>query len=225
MFDNIKITFKMASPIAVTNFLHIDSILAAAYIKENLGEEYFNRIANNTDFIEFELPLDKKYGVYCASIGIGDHREFMGSWCKRWDDKNDDIVKFSNKVKQRIDIGSGYFKSYHIPLIIKSYKEIVFYIRGDIKQVDYLLNKHIFYIGKKASQAYGEIREIIIEKVNYDYSMFKDGYPMRPIPVRQYSDYIKQCVEEQKEFTIDNYSVKLPYWRTDFIEMCFMPRI
>lgn len=224
MFKNLEIKFYMNSPIVAIDYLHLDSILAAAIMKEKIGEEYYDYKPNESQLIDIDLPLDKKYGVWCSSIGFGNNKESIGSWCKRWENKYDDCVKFNGK-KERVDIGSGYFKSYHIPLVIKSYDYVIFYVRGDKEEISRLLNTYINYIGKKSSQGYGEIREIIINEIKEDWSCFKDNKPMRPIPIREYPNYLKDLINKGIEFTIQTglYSIKTPYWRTDCLEKCYIP--
>lgn len=222
MFKNLKITFKMASPVATIGYIYLDSILSAAKAKEKFGEGYYNNSeAGAKELIDEMLSpiLDKKYDVYCASVGIGDNREFVTSWSKRWDDKNDDMVVFE-KGKPRIDIGSGHYKNYHMPLVMKSYKEIVFYAKGDKEEIERLLKSYIFYVGKKGSQGYGRIREIIVEEIEEDWSLFKDGKPMRPIPARYFRE-----IELQGDVNFQRHPIIPPYWRNDYIEVCIMPTV
>jgi len=221
--SNMKITMYMASPIATTGFIYLDGLLAAAVMKEKLGDEYYNNKPNEQELIDIDLPLVKQYGVWCASVGFGDNREAVASWSKRWDDKNDDIVKFKGKGKARVDIGSGHFKNYHMPLVIKSYKTINFYAKGDIKEVERLLTTYITHIGKKASQGYGEILNMKFEEIDEDYSQFKGGRPTRPIPVSQYPEYKEWCLANDIYMIIAKHPIKPPYWRTDCIEWCYMP--
>lgn len=216
MFEPCKIIFKMASPVAAIDFLHFDAILSAAKAKEFLGDNYYNGISGVKELHEPEIPLKKEYGVFCASIGYGDSFESIGSWTKRWDDKNDDLVKFGDKVRNRVDLCTGHYKNYHMPLVIKSYKEVVFYANGDVAEIERLLKKHIFFIGKKSAQGYGEIKEIIVEKTDKDYSLFKNNRPTRPIPIRSYK-------EDLKGIPISKHSIIPPYWRTDKLEFCYMP--
>lgn len=135
MFNNFKIIARMSNSIAVTDFIILDAILSAAIAKKINGDKYYSgeNIYGTKEWVDKYLGqiLDKKQGVYCTSIGIGDNREYISSWCKRWDDKYDDIVKFKGKGKHRVDIGAGTFKSYHMPLVLKSYQTITFYVRGD----------------------------------------------------------------------------------------------
>lgn len=214
----------MASPIATTGFIYLDGLLTAAVMKEKLGEEYYNNKPNEHNLIDVELPLEKQYGVWCASVGFGDNKEAVTSWSKRWDDKNDDIVKFEGKGKARVDIGAGYYKNYHMPLVVKSYKTITFYAKGDIKEVERLLTTYITHVGKKAAQGYGEILNMKFEEIEADYSQFKGGHPTRPVPVNQYPEYKDWCYENDIPMTIAKHAIIPPYWRTDCMEWCYMPR-
>ena len=156
-------------------------------------------------------------------LGFGDNREFVSSWSKRWDDDNDDIVRFNENVKARIDIATGHYKNYHMPLVIKSYKDIVFYARGDVKEVERLLTTYISYIGKKAAQGYGEIGSLEIEEIDKDYSTIKDDVPTRPIPVDNYPEYLEQCIKNDVPCIISIHPAGPPYWRTDNLVRCYMP--
>ena len=110
MFKNMKIIFKMVSPIATIHPIQLDGLLSAACIKELLGDDYrngSNKCATKEMIDEMFAPiLDKKYGVYCTSWGFGEHREFI-ELVKAMDSKNDDIVEFKGKGKRRVDIGCG----------------------------------------------------------------------------------------------------------------------
>jgi len=223
MFENLEIKFEMAAPVAVMEYLYFDSILAAAVLKEKMGDDYFDIKPKEKDLKNIDLPLDNKFDVWCASIGFGENREFIGSWCKRWDNKNDDIVKFSENVKNRIDIAMGYFKGYHMPIVLKAFKEIHFYARGEYCEIERLLKNHVHYVGKKASQGYGEIKNITINRIDEDRSIFFNKKPMRPIPVESCKDYIDIAAKDKIKLNIMIHPIKPPYWRTDCMEYCFMP--
>ena len=228
MFENCKIIFKMSTPIAIMGRIFLDALISAACAKEILGDDYYNGLNNQENlngcrgWKEEDLPIyfNKSLNVYHASIGFGNSLESICSWSKRWCGKNDDIVKFKDNVKKRIDIGAGYYKNYHMPIVIKSYKEIYFYARCEIEKVENLLNKYIHFIGKKPSQGYGEIKSIKFEKINNDYSIWNKENKnkiklMRPIPV--------SSQELKLQYNIEKLSVRPPYWRTDYLEYCYMP--
>jgi len=221
MFKNFKAVAHMKSPIATIDPIILDAILSAAKAKEILQEEFYSggNKYGTKEMIEGMLDpiLDKKYGVYCTSIGIGDNRESVSSWAKRWDDKDEDFIKFKSKGKQRVDAGAGHFKNYHMPLVTKSYKTITFYVRGNLEEIERLLKNYIFYLGKKSSQGFGQIKEWEFLGIEQDYSIWKNEKPMRPIPA-------DKCKEIIKEFTIRQHPVIPPYWRKDNMELCVVPQ-
>jgi hypothetical protein len=213
MFESFKVVISMASPIAASEHILLDTLLSAAKAKEYFGDDYFLGKPNSNNLKKIDIPLDRKFDVFCGSIAFGDHKESIGSWSKRWDSKNDELVNFNKKSKARVDIGGGYYKNYHQPIILKSYKDIIFYGNGDIEETERLLKTYIFFIGKKISQGYGEIRDIEVVKTDYDYSVLKEGKPTRPIPSRE----INLDCETMPHSTLP------PYWRTDCVELCYMP--
>lgn len=225
MFKNFKAIAHMKTPIAAIEPIILDSIISAAKAKEILGEDFYTgeNIAGTREQIESMLDpiIDKQFGVYCTSIGIGDNREHVGSWSKRWDDKNDDIVKF--KGKERVDIGSGFYKNYHMPLVLKSYKIITFYVRGDMEEIKRLLENYIFYLGKKGSQGYGQIRKWEFEETDENYSIFKDGKLMRHVPAEACQKYIEKKMKKQEPIDVREKAIIPPYWRNDHRELCLMP--
>lgn len=227
MYKNFKAVAHMKTPIAAIHPIILDAIISAAKAKEILGEQFYSgeNIAGTEEQIRSMLDpiLDTRNGVYCTSIGIGDNREYVGSWSKRWCDKNEDIVKFRGKGKQRVDIGSGHYKNYHMPLVLKSYKTITFYVRGDMQEVQRLLENYIFYLGKKGSQGYGQILKWEFEEITEDWSIWKDGKAMRPIPAKSCKEYFEQKIEEQTNIFVTRHPVIPPYWRTDYIELCLFP--
>ena len=147
MFKNFKVIMHMSSPIAVMDNIILDSIISAAACKEILGDDYYAG-ANETGTKELQDSilskiLDKQYDVYCTSYGLGDNKEFVGTWSKKFDTKNDYLIKHEGKGKNRLDIGAGHYKNYHMPIILKSYKEIVFYVRGDLEKIQELAQEDI----------------------------------------------------------------------------------
>lgn len=226
MYKNFKAVAHMKTPIAAIHPIILDAIISAAKAKEILGEQFYSgeNIAGTEEQIRSMLDpiLDTRNGVYCTSIGIGDNREYVGSWSKRWCDKNEDIVKFRGKGKQRVDIGSGHYKNYHMPLVLKSYKTITFYVRGDMQEVQRLLENYIFYLGKKGSQGYGQILKWEFEEITEDWSIWKDEKPMRPIPAKEYAGNLEALTKTIGIVNIRRHPVIPPYWRTE-TEMCVMP--
>lgn len=226
MFENFKVIANMRTPIATIDPIILDSIISAAKAKELLGEKFYTgeNIAGEPEDIRKMLDtiLDHQQGVYCTSIGIGDNREYVGSWSKRWNEHDEDIVKFRGRGKKRVDIGSGFYKNYHMPIVLKSYKQISFYVRGDKEKISKLLDNYIHYLGKKGSQGYGQIRKWEYEKVDKDYSLWKKNYPMRPIPVTECGEEVEKLMRKGELINTSKHPVIPPYWREEK-ELCIIP--
>lgn len=223
MFKNFKAIAHMKTPIATIDNIILDSIISAAKAKEILKEEFYSgkNICGTIEKVRSMLDdiLDRDKGVYCTSVGFGDNRESITSWSKRWNEQDDELVKFKGKGKKRVDIGAGFYKNYHMPVVTKSYKTISFYVRGDLGEVERLLENYISYLGKKGSQGFGQVRKWEFVEIEKDYSIFKDGKLMRPIPAKQDKiDFeIKNMVARQHPTTP-------PYWRPER-ELCLMPEV
>lgn len=220
MFRNFKVIMHMKSPIAIIDNIILDSIISAAAYKEMLGDDYY---AGNNETGTKEMQdsilskiIDKKYDVYCTSYGFGDNKEFLVNWNKRWESKYDDYVDLGKKGK--LDIGAGYFKNYHMPLIVRSYKTITFYVRGDIKRIKELLKKYINFIGKKSAQGYGEIAKYEFIETEADYSIIKEKKLMRHIPLKY-----KEKIDLDETIVIER-AIIPPYWRNDNRELCIVPK-
>jgi len=221
LFRNFKAIAHMKTPVVTMDNIILDSIISAAKAKEILQEQFYTgkNICGTIEEVKSMLDniIDVDKGVYCTSIGFGNTRESVSSWSKRWDSNNDEMVQFKNK--KRVDIGRGFYKNYHMPLITKSYKTITFYVRGDMKEIKRLLETYIHYLGKKGSQGYGQIKEWEFEEIENNYSVIKNNEIMRPIPAKQ----------EKIDFNIDELEIRQhaivpPYWR-DEKELCIMPGV
>lgn len=229
MFKNFMAIAYMRTPIAAIDPIILDSIINAAKAKEILGDEFYAgaNVYGDKQTIDDTLGpiLDKQSGVYCTSAGIGENREFVGNWVKRWDSDNDDIVDFGSRGKVRTDIGSGQLKNYHMPIVLKSYKIITFYIRGDMEEIQRLLKDNIYYLGKKGSQGYGQISKWKFAEIEANWSAWKDDKPMRPIPISECENYIEKMMRQNQHIATRRYPTIPPYWRNDHIEPCIMPEV
>lgn len=221
MFKNLKITAKMGSPIAITENINLDTLILLGALKCKLEEEFYYRQDNIYCSIEeakeiLSPILDMELDVFCASYGFGNSKEFVTRWSKRFCNKNDNLIMFTGKGKQRIETGSGHFKNYHMPLIVRSFKEVIFYARGNKEEIEKALN-YVYYIGKKSSQGYGEVREWIIEEIEENFSILDHfGKPMRNIPARLISN-----LDVSKKYEFKEMALYPPYRRKEK-ELCII---
>ena len=93
-----------------------------------------------------------------------------------------------------------------------------------MEEVKRLLENHIFYLGKKGNQGYGQIREWEFIEIDEDWSVWKDGEPMRPIPVSECESYVEEIMRRNQPVYTRQHPIIPPYWRNDNIELCVMPR-
>jgi len=226
--SNFKITMHMGSPVGTIGYVYLDGILFRAAGLEMYGEDYINHTIPLETFIpaineRLATIFDTRYGVLCASVGFGENKEYTDSWSKRWDDVYDDVVKFNEKTKARVDVASGSFKNYHMPFMNKAFKDVIFYARGNATEIERLLRTYIFSIGKKCSQGKGEILSMGFEEMEEDYSLFKGEIPMRAIPTENYPKYMDACIKNNRPFNIQTHPVMPPYWSIDNLKRCYMP--
>lgn len=188
MVKNLKITAKMLTGQVATvdGYLAIDGVLAKVWIEENypelIGQPFdFNNI------IEADLPIERRGEgndwYYAASFAcFKPLKETRRFWHKKFDEGlATQYIDFQGK-RGAIETKSGRFKNYRMPLNIILVPEINWYVRGDKEEIERLLQK-VKYIGKKASQGLGAVKEWIIEEIDEDLSW------LRPIPDPNGDDY------------------------------------
>jgi len=218
MFENLKITAKMRSPVCFSEYLRFDCILSAAKAKEllksdfyTLGKQY-SGTATVIKTLSAFLKFNASYGVFHASCAISDN-EFVTAYSKRWNSAFDRTVKFKGKGKQEIDTARGFFKAYRNPLVYHVMPEIIFYAVGDKQEITRLLSENIRYLGKKSSQGYGEIASWTVETIEEDKSIFDGEKLMRVIPV---SEQVKAI------YSIAELAVIPPSYRKE-TQLCYIP--
>lgn len=219
MFENLKITAKMKTGVCFGEYLRFDCIISAAKAKELMQSDYYKngKDYKSTDIViktlsEF-LKFSEEYGVFHASCAMSDN-QFVTAYSKRWNSALDRCVKFNGKGKQEIDTSRGFFKSYRNPIVYHAMPEIVFYAVGDKQKIKQLLDDNIHYIGKKASQGYGEVAKWQVTTIDSDKSIIDNGRLMRIVPV---SDKFKSFGN-----TIIQAAVIPPAYRKETM-LCYAP--
>lgn len=208
--ESLKITFKLGSPYVTTDYIFFDSLINSAVWQDVMGDRAFNIPENKTDIFHIPLPIKligKTEPFYAASIGFPKQAvEGTARWRKQTDIES----------KKKIRIGSGEYKRYDMPMPYTSAEEIVFYVNGNKAEITRLL-QYIPGIGKKRSQGYGTIREKAVETSEHDWSVIRDGVPMRPIPASEAVVFNLKCDIEMF------FSANPPHWHRQTMTRCFMP--
>lgn len=213
-----KITFLLNSPLAFTDTPTFDAILSYAYAREVLGDKFLQKLNyEEKEIIDYSgMPIEQnKGGWFMATKMFWDKKNAVSHvqrWRKRWAAKRDYLTDFQ-KLKRKVRVNAGEYKSYDMPLTCITTNQVWFYFRSeDIQEVKILLDKWIYFIGKKRSQGYGEIASWDIEGSDYDFP-----FGCRPIPVEKLE---MEEVMQQSEIKIRYCSWKPPYWLPENFEHC-----
>ena len=207
----LKITAKLFDGrIATTDgYLPFDSILSAAWMKRNHPEKYYNTDPSVDEMIIPALPLKTLDGdIHAASFALVKKAgEETAYWHKRLDAQlAEEYVDFCGR-RGRVNTTSATYKAYRMPLNIIMTPEVIWYAVGDRNEIESLLEE-IPALGKKTSQGFGQVTEWVVEGIEEDWSLWKDGQLMRSIP----------DPEGDSEW-----GVRPPYWFPPNIVRCRMP--
>ena len=220
-FEPLKITFKIKPPIYINSpWIHFDGLVNYLCFRDCLGEDFYCLPSEVTvDTTHLMLPLKQSvsegYSVYHSSVAIYNQSNLMmDTIYKRFTDKETYLL--TKKQQQgRIHTNRGFFKDFMINYPILLTDSLTFYCNGDKKELERLLD-NISFIGKKTSIGSGKILMVEIDRIDEDYSFFKDNHVMRPIPIK-----FKLPIFEG--MTIQRQSFKPPYWDKNNMAMCYVP--
>jgi hypothetical protein len=168
------------------------------------------------------IEFDNELNLYKASCGFYFGKESTEKWYKRWDDKNTAYVDTKNKIMT----GRGKYKNYAMPIKICHANKITFFAKADKKEMQRLLDKHIYSLGKKNSQGYGIVRKWVITEIDRDNSfVFKNGNLSRQIPLASSSLLIKNGNINLNTKQSQNCTYIFPYWDISKRVECFVPKV
>jgi hypothetical protein len=215
--NSYKITFALNTPLSFLAPPTFDAVLSYAYARETLGEAFTQKLSISTDeMLDFsKMPITMhKDGYFMASSMFFDKdrmTEFTERWRKRWDAKNDHIVNRAEKIP----INKAAFKSYDVPYDLKDLKTVWFYFQSDdVEQVRQLVQKWVFFLGKKRSYGNGEIHDFIIEATDFDFSGV-----FRPVP-KDRVDVTELMKNPNFKMSFAYCAWKPPYWLPDNMAEC-----
>ena len=218
-YTPLQVVMDVIPPIYLTSpWLHLDSILAYLCLRDALGELFYCMPTEETiDVSLLDIPLAKTVDVYHSSVGIYSKncKLYKDTIYKRFTDK--ESHKLTKKQQTgRIKTNQGHFKDFMINLPLLVTDQIVFYCNGDKSEIERLLG-HLTSIGKKTSIGSGRVREISVSETSEDYSFFKDGHVMRPIPATMDVPVMEGMIFQQQPY-------KPPYWDKNNVTMCYVPQ-
>ena len=209
----LRVDIHFASPVSIGTLpTHLDALLAFCWYLDN---GYYDHPATREQIVEPELPLERFRDIWKASAGFVVGVESVDTWHKRWEDRYEEYVDFKGR-KEKINIGSGYFKSYAMPLRIISTPKMVFFAVGDKEEIERLLKKYLIAVGKKRRIGYGLVKDVEVFEIDKDRSILMPGGVAREIPV----DYVEYYMPN--EIIVSTY--KIPYWLPDNMKRIYVPK-
>lgn len=213
----LKIVAELAAPVAFIDFLSLEGALSYAAFREMTGDAY-EHVDSISQLQRYELPFINYWNGLCkVSSGFVNGGSFKSVYHKKWDEEYDDIVDFKGN-REKITVGTGQLKSYSMPLRVVASPKVVFFADGEKERISQLLNGYVFFLGKKAAQGWGHVRHWRIEEIAADYSLLKDGQPMRPIPLPLAN---QNGLYGEVRYT----GFRSPFWNPDNMDVCLVPDV
>jgi len=204
--QNLKITLKLSSHAAISDN-PLDGLLAKLWFEKLKKTDSFNGDYFQT--LPF-LELDKEgfyhisYPVYETKLLTNQeiHKAFMAK----------EFIKhypYKKVTGTMFDVSRGKYKSYVSPFERQQIDDVVFYLRGDEKEIKDLLS-NLKFIGKKSGYGWGKISTIEIKNIKEDCSVVKDGVLMRNIP--KGSEYECKIDKNKCKTAYRLMQLTHPYW-------------
>lgn len=209
--EPLEITAYVAGSIALARpeDLALDGILAYQVLRRHFGEKFYHLPDPKETLYYAGLPLEMRgkpspemqamqtgdvwidathndlspWYWSCSSAMIDIKGRDTTYWNKRFDTQAalSDHIDFKGRV-QKIIIENGRYKAYHMPLPTLVTDRVRWYCYGDAEQIADLL-VGVASLGKKRSYGNGSVVRVTVTPTLDDYSEWKDGQLMRPLPV------------------------------------------
>lgn len=217
-YQPLSIEMKIIPLYLANPWIHFDSILSYLCLRDALDDLFYCMPTEEILNVSLlDLPLKKTNDVYHSSVGLYSENAklYRDTIYKRFTDK--ETAKLTKKQqKGRIKTNKGHFKDFMINLPILITDKVTFYVNGDKKELTRLLS-HLTHIGKKTSIGGGRIDNIIISETSEDYSFYKDGKILRPIPCSMKIPLFPGMSMQEQAY-------KPPYWDKNNVTMCYVPQ-
>lgn len=149
---------------------------------------------------------------YAASFARWD---FFTEGSDYWNKRLDDYYAESHANKNKVDIGSGAYKSYHSQVFYRHAESISWYVVGEQREIVSLLND-CTYIGKKTAHGWGHVLQWGVVPVDEDYSVMFDGNPSRAVPAGYFETF-------SLNWNLGQRAIRPPYWASENVRMTYVP--
>lgn len=191
MFEPMRVTARLACGAVCDGSLPLDALLNYQSHREEFGAEIVTvpgAEANaNPGSRSLCLPLmrvneETPLWHYAASFAVweGGLAEGTNHWVGSFDLGLSDLVDFG-KLKARVEIGSGRYRSYRMPMRYMHSPVVRWYAVGHVDSVRRLLTT-LTHVGKKVSQGWGCVLSWDVEAWPEDWSVQSPLGLMRSVP-------------------------------------------
>jgi len=208
--QNLKVTFKLSSPLILDRLTTIDGILLNAYYSyaASQGKKFpFDGEHKKIDFIH------KQNGVFSGSIWYVSEDAHIDFDFMTYTKKSEHRKIFD--LTKRKTTKNASFKGFIASEEILIANEIYFYIKAKKEIVKALLANQISSLGKKQSIGYGEVEKIKVEEIDEDYGyMLNETTASKPLPIKDF---------EVKSKKVAQMRPMPPYWLEEGSVPCYMP--
>lgn len=211
-FEPLCITARLQTPVISDQSLPIDAVLYYMWHREQFGRQELTGPGTSNEVSGSELlPLERRnqhseHWYYAASWAQweGTVTEGTDHWNCRFDTG---LTDYLDMPKARLDIASGRYKSYHMPVFTRHAVTVHWYTVGNRDAILRLL-RLVTNIGKKPAQGYGAILEWSIE-------------PSDDFSVRDASNRLMRSVPSDSGTRL--IGIRPSYWSAKHQTMCEIP--
>lgn len=198
-FEPLQVDVHLASPLVVPNDpICLDSVLTALVARRVMGWRALRNDPNS--MVEIPLPLAREGSVWAASAGFPEPGAAG--------------LDFFTREGARPGLKSGPFRAFMGTIRYVSSPLVRFYAYGSYEGVEDLLMS-LQYLGAHSSHGYGQVRAVQVYRVRHNWSLWREGQPMRPIPVRE--------VENPSRFFVAITGYRPPTWLRQNQDVCVLP--
>lgn len=209
----LRVRAVLRTPVIGDPNLPLDSILFALVTRQDLGAQEMT-ISGASLLAEPKGTPNRGTPVPLARVHAKDwyyrsswaqwgaFADGSDAWTKRVDQSLAYLVDFRGR-RGTINISSGEYKGYHMPVFYRAALFVEWYCVGDPDAIRALL-PFATHLGKKPTQGWGRVAEWTVAEIDQDWSVWKDGVLMRGIP-----PYHNDRLRNPKRGL---YGVRPPYW-------------
>jgi CRISPR type IV-associated protein Csf3 len=185
----LQITAMLQSPVISDESLPIDGILRAAMMRDAYGEQTYTVAGDGREHgsgVSLPIARCEEQGpqwYYAASWAQWPQAVAYGKdhWNKRIDMPLSGMIDFTGK-RGRIEVSSGRYKSFHMPVFYRHAQIVWWYVLGHAPALRLIL-PHCTHLGKKVSQGWGSVLSWSVDEIEADLSVRqRSGEPNRAIP-------------------------------------------